>query len=113
MSEHKSIKRPSHCDELAELLPAFSAGALNGEEVKRVKALLQLCPDQRIDLTQYATIMAAFYERITPVAPPRHLHDSLMRKIRTRNEDQRDEMVDEPHTLPELLLSTQTDLRDD
>jgi hypothetical protein len=114
MSTQDSVKQPSHCDELAELLPAFSAGALNSEDVEKVKNLLQKCPDMHLDLAQYTAIMSAFYERILPVLPPKHLHDKLMRKVRAKSKDREDSAsTEEAQTLPELLMTTQTDLRDD
>lgn len=75
----------SGCDELRQLLPEFAVGALNSDEVRRVKALLEECPDLREELVEYFALTAAFYERIEPVEPPKELHERLLAKVRATN----------------------------
>jgi len=109
MRTHNTLRQPSPCDELAELLPGFTVGALSAHEVARVKRLLDICPEQHMDLAQYTTIMATFYERITPVEPPKALHDSIMARIREKKAAERD-TVETERIDQELIVTTQTDL---
>jgi len=112
MNKQDSLKLSSDCDELANLLPAYIAGALNSEEVEHVKVLLKKCPEMQSEADEYATLMTGFYDRIEPVSPPRSLHASLMKKIHEKNmaEQTGEDTQDKPQ---ELMAATRTDIADD
>lgn len=69
------------CEELRELLPAYSIGATTEEETRRVRTLLEQCPEVAADLGAYAALSEVFYEQVEPVEPPAALHDRLMAAI--------------------------------
>ena len=112
MNKQDSVKPSSDCDELASLLPAYSAGALNPEEVEHVKILLKKCPDMQSEADEYATLMAGFYENIEPVPPPPDLHTSLMKKLHEKTTtEQNAEAL--PRKDQALIEATRTDTSDD
>jgi hypothetical protein len=112
MNTQDSSTPTSPCDELAELLPAYVAGALVPEEVKHVKTLLEQCPQMQSEVAEYRTLMTGFYDRVEPVSPPINLHERLMKKVRGSNpEYQTSSDVDERDQ--ELFVVTQTDIGED
>lgn len=72
----------SGCDELRDLLPAYSVGATTPEESARVEALLMECPEIAAELPDYAALMAEMTLLVEPVQPPAALHDKLMAAVR-------------------------------
>jgi len=111
MNTHDSSKPVSHCDELSELLPAFTAGALNPEEVEHVTVLLEKCPEMQSQVAEYRALLAGFYDRIEPVSPPIQLHDKLLKKVRAKTSEQNG--ADPERNQQELYVVTQTDIGDD
>ncbi|MBK8024536.1 MAG: anti-sigma factor [Chloroflexi bacterium] len=91
MSDRSSRPQPSQhnasaCDELRDLLPGYVSGASDAEEIARVAALLEQCPEMRAELAEYAAITTGFYERVAPAAPPPDLHKRLMARVRAEQQ---------------------------
>lgn len=102
----------SPCDELAELLPAFVAGALTPKEISHVKSLLEKCPQMQSEVAEYRTLMTGFYDRVEPVSPPSHLHEKLMKKVRAKTREQQESHeAEEKHQ--ELFVVLETDIGED
>ena len=110
MNTHDSSEPTSHCNELSELLPAFTAGALNPEEVKHVTVLLEKCPEMWSQVAEYRILLTGFYDCIEPVSPPIQLHDKLMKKVRAKTSEQNGANLE--HKRQELYVVTQTDIGD-
>lgn len=70
------------CDELRDLLPAYSVGATTPEETARVQTLLPLCPDVAEDMADYIALADEIALSVEPMQPAAHVHDKLMAAVK-------------------------------
>lgn len=75
-SGHSTVK--TDCDELRDLLPAYSIGATTPEETARVQELLPRCPDVAEEMADFVALAEDMALTVEPVQPAPHLHDKLM-----------------------------------
>jgi anti-sigma-K factor RskA len=78
----------NRCDQLKELLPAYSIGTTNEEETRLVEALLEACPEYREELELYAALASGMAQTVTPVAPPAHVRSQLLSALPSDNHSQ-------------------------
>lgn len=68
----------SDCEQLRELLPAYSVGATDADETAFVESLLERCPDVAADLVEYEAMAETLLHGNTPVQPPPNLRANLL-----------------------------------
>jgi anti-sigma-K factor RskA len=76
------------CEALAALIPAYSIGATDPDEVALIEASLDDCPELRPLLTRYRAVGDDLAWDVPQVIPPDRLRDNLMAAVRaTQSED--------------------------
>lgn len=71
-NENQNINQD--CDQLAELLPAYSLGMTDIEETELVERLLEICPET----PDYDALTEAMLFAVPQVEPPAHIRNNLM-----------------------------------
>jgi anti-sigma-K factor RskA len=66
---------------IEELLPFYVLDALNEEERELVEAYLARHPEARVQLQELQAGAAAVPYGVSPVAPPRHVKEALMKRV--------------------------------
>jgi len=66
------------CDQIHELIPAYSVGATDADENARFAKELAGCPDAAKTLASYADFADQLLYAVTPVAPPSSLEARLL-----------------------------------
>lgn len=81
--EHRNVSNNSRtdCEELRDLLPAYSIGATTEEEKSRVELLLALCPEVAAELPQYLGITEGFLQDVEAIEPPVRVKAGLMARL--------------------------------
>lgn len=69
------------CEQLNELLPAYSLGATTHAETLVVESLMAECPEVAGELHEYIGLSTALLSQVDAVTPPAHLHSKLMSAI--------------------------------
>ena len=86
MDENTDVRNSQHalspCQELREMLPAYVIGALNADEMARIQALFEACPEAKGELKDYAAVAVGFLDRVDPVSPPAALLGDILDAIR-------------------------------
>ncbi len=72
----------SECEQLQDLLPAYSLGVVDPDEKRWVETVLPRCPDAAAELASYHALGDALALAVPQVAPPAHLHAALMQAAR-------------------------------
>lgn len=67
------------CDDVADLIPAYSIGATDPEEAAAVHARLSACPPVAVALADYSKIA----EALLYAAPPQRAPDHLVKQLRS------------------------------
>lgn len=73
--------RPSHCDEVPELIPAYALQALPRAEQTMVEEHVPKCPDCRTLLADHQALAEGLLYTAPPVAAPPHLEADLRRRL--------------------------------
>ncbi len=73
--------RPSHCDEVPELIPAYALQALPRAEQAMVEKHVPKCPDCRTLLADHQALAEGLLYTAPPVAAPPHLEADLRRRL--------------------------------
>lgn len=79
--------KPSPCDELEALLPAYVIGATTATEQARVEELLPLCPESAGQIEDYVALSSALLDEMAPIEPPADLHDRIIDAARATHTD--------------------------
>ena len=66
------------CEQLRALLPAYSIGAADPDEVRLVETLLERCPEGAAELAEYEALAESLLHGAPPVEPPAALRASLL-----------------------------------
>ena len=69
------------CDEVRDLLPAYSLNSLEEEEQLQVEAHLEQCPDCALLLSQYQEVASRLSSLVVPVSPPAALKDRIVAAV--------------------------------
>jgi hypothetical protein len=72
----------SDCDQLAELLPAYTLGATDDAETRLVESLLEKCPEYQAELIDYTALSQRMLFAAPPAQTPAALHDKIMAAAR-------------------------------
>jgi anti-sigma factor RsiW len=72
---------PLNCDDLIELIPAYSLGATDAEETDRVEASLKACPEAQQALLEYQALQAELALALPQVQPPEGLLADLLVQV--------------------------------
>ncbi len=73
--------RPSQCDEIPELIPAYALQALPRAEQAMVEKHVPKCPDCRTLLADHQALAEGLLYTAPPVAAPPHLEADLRRRL--------------------------------
>lgn len=80
-TEPRSNQPSSACEELRDLIPAYTIGATTQAETERVQALLPQCPEVAADLRETLALAQALTETVEPIAPPPSLRTKLLAQV--------------------------------
>ncbi len=73
-NHHSQPNPPTACEEVADLLGAYSIGATTPEETRAIEALLPECPEVAAELAEYAAVTDAMLHMLPAAdAPPADL----------------------------------------
>jgi len=76
------MNAPTDCDELRDLIPAYSIGATDEADTRLIEDGLRRCPDLALELAEYERVGAALAQSVPQVAPPPELLTSLLTAAR-------------------------------
>ncbi len=72
------MKKTVNCDELIEMIPAYSIGATDEDETRLIENALPDCPELAAELAMYRSLEPHLALRAPQVQPPAELLDNLL-----------------------------------
>ncbi len=76
------MNAPTDCDELRDLIPAYSIGATDAADTRLVEDGLRRCPELAAELVDYEQLGATLAQAVPQIAPPPELLASLLTAAR-------------------------------
>ncbi len=66
------------CEQLSELIPAYSIGATDEDETRQVEDGLKRCPELVVELNRYTEMTDLFAHTLPPMTPPAEMLGELL-----------------------------------